>query len=206
MKSIGKTFLSGLAAIVPIVVTLYLIFWLATTAETVLGELFRYLLPDGWYRPGMGVAAGLLLIFMTGLLMHAWLVQKLYSLTERVLYRIPLIRSVYGSIRDLFNLFSETQEQALRQTVVITINEMRLVGFVTRKDLSDLPAGIGTEDDVAVYVPMSYMIGGYLVMVPRSDVQPLDMSVEDALRFTLTAGIADARGARPQTKSKPTKS
>lgn len=197
MKSIGRTFLSGLAAIVPIAITVYLIYWLAVTTETVLGEMFRALLPDGWYRPGMGLGAGLLLVFLIGILMHAWLVQKLYSWAESLLYRIPLIRSVYGSIRDLFNLFSHAQEQALNQTVVISYGDMRLIGFVTRRDLSDLPTEIGAADDVIVYLPLSYMIGGYLIVVPESAVQPVDMPVEDALRFVLTAGIPGIRGGRP---------
>jgi uncharacterized membrane protein len=192
MKSVGTTFLSGLAAIVPIVVTLYLIYWLAVTAETVLGDVFRTLLPDGWYRPGMGLVTGLLLVFLAGLFMQAWLVQRLYGWAEQLLYRIPLIRSVYGSIRDLFNLFSHAREEALNQTVVITFGDTRLIGFVTRRDLSDMPDEVGTADDVVVYLPLSYMIGGYLVVVPGSAVQPVDIPVEDALRFVLTAGVTGA--------------
>lgn len=133
MKRIGKTFLTGLAAIVPIVVTLYLIYWLAVTAETAFGDLFRHLLPDGWYWSGMGLGAGLLPVFLTGLLMHAWLAQRLYGWAEGMLYRIPLIRSVYGSMRDLFNLFSQAQEQALHQTVVLSWGGMRLIDFITSK-------------------------------------------------------------------------
>ncbi len=188
MKSIGATFVAGLTAIVPVVVTLYLIYWFAVTAESLLGTLFRYLLPDTWYRPGMGVAAGLLLIFLTGLLMHAWLVQWLYDWAERFFYRIPLIRSVYGSMRDLFKMFSESHEQALHQTVVVTFGDLRLIGFVTRWNLDDLPPEIG-QADVAVYLPMSYMIGGYMILVPRALIEPVDMSVEDAMRFSITAGI-----------------
>jgi uncharacterized membrane protein len=205
MKRIGTTFLTGLTAIVPVVVTLYLIYWLAATAETALGDLFRHLLPDGWYWPGMGLGAGLLLVFLIGLLMHAWLVQRLYGWAEGLLYRIPLIRSVYGSMRDLFNLFSQAREQALHQTVVLSWGEMRLIGFITRQDLSDLPAGIGAADDVIVLLPMSYNIGGYIVVVPRSAVQPIDMSVEDALRFTLTAGITGIQGKQPPARPEPEK-
>ena len=69
-------------------------------------------------------------------------------------------------------------------------------GFVTRQNLSDLPPEIGAEVDVAIYLPMSYMIGGYLVLVPSTAIQPIDMSVEDALRFTLTAGITGARSGQ----------
>lgn len=193
MRSIGKTFLTGLAAVVPVVVTLYLIFWMAATAESVLGDLFRTLLPDGWYWPGMGLGAGLALIFLVGMLMHAWLVQKAYGWLERFFYHIPLVRSVYGSIRDVFNLFSKAHEQTLHQTVVVSLGEMRLIGFVTRSDLDELPPELGGPGHVAVYLPMSYMIGGYLVVVPPSAIQPIDMSVEEALRFTLTAGITGIR-------------
>ncbi len=100
--------------------TLYLLYWLGTTAESVLGDPLRHALPQGWYRPGMGVTAGLLLVFLIGVLMRAWLVQSLYGWVERLLDRIPLIRSVYGSLRDLFDLFSHAREQALHQTVILT--------------------------------------------------------------------------------------
>lgn len=203
MKRIGATFITGLAAILPIALTVYLIYWLAVTAETVLGGPFRLLLPHGWYWPGLGMLAGLLLIFLTGLLMRAWMVQRLYSWAESLLYRIPLIRSVYGSLRDLFNLFSQTREQALHQAVVLTWGEMRLIGFITRDNLKDLPNGIASaNDDVIVFLPMSYNIGGYIVVAPRSAVKPIDMSAEDALRFTLTAGITGIQDKQsPKDKS-----
>ena len=203
MKWIARAFLAGLAAIVPVAATLYLIYWLAVTAETALGDTFRHLLPQGWYWPGMGLGAGLLLVFLIGLLMHAWLVQRLYGRAESLLYRIPLIRSVYGSMRDLFNLLSPAQEQGLHQTVVLSLGGIRLIGFITRQDMSDLPAGIGAADDVIVFLPMSYNIGGYIVVAPRSAVQPIDMSAEDALRFTLTAGITDIQGKQAHAKEKP---
>lgn len=205
MKRIGRTFLTGLAAIVPVVVTLYLIYWLAVTSETALGDLFRHLLPAGWYWPGMGLGAGLLLVFLTGLLMHAWLVQRLYDRAEGLLYRIPLIRSVYGSMRDLFNLLQQAREQALHQAVVLTWGEVRLIGFITRQELSDLPPGTGAADDVIVYLPMAYMIGGYMVVVPRSAVQPIEMSVEEVLRFTFTAGITGIQGKPPPARPEPEK-
>jgi len=84
--------------------------------------------------------------------------------------------------------------------------ERRIIGFVTRRDLSNLPAGIGTADDVAVYLPMSYMIGGYLMVVHRTAVQPVDISVEDVLYFTLTADITGTRGRWVPANSEPEKS
>ena len=68
-------------------------------------------------------------------------------------------------------------------------SDMRLMGFVTRDHFSDLPGGVANEGDVAVYLPMSYQIGGYTVFMPRSQITPVDMSRERAMRFVLTAGL-----------------
>lgn len=189
MKNTGKTFLTGLATIVPVTVTLYFIYWLTISAENSLGKLFRYLLPDGWYVPGIGLLTGLILVFFVGVLMHAYIVKKLYAMGERLMYRIPLIRSVYGSISDLFNLFSRDQEDTLNQAVIFKQGEIQMIGFITRQNVDDLIPESNTNDNVAVYLPMSYMIGGYMVIVPRSSLQPLNMPVEDVMRIAITAGI-----------------
>lgn len=189
MKNTGKTFLTGLATIVPVTVTLYFIYWLTISAENSLGKLFRYLLPDGWYVPGIGLLTGLILVFFVGVLMHAYIVKKLYAMGERLMYRIPLIRSVYGSISDLFNLFSRDQEDTLNQAVIFKQGEIQMIGFITRQNVDDLLPESNTNDNVVVYLPMSYMIGGYMVIVPRSSLQPLNMPVEDVMRIAITAGI-----------------
>jgi len=70
-------------------------------------------------------------------------------------------------------------------------SDVRLVGFLTREDASGLPDGLASADDVVgVYLPMSYQIGGFTVFVPKAAVHPLAMSVEDAMRFTLTAAMS----------------
>ncbi|MCJ7594556.1 MAG: DUF502 domain-containing protein, partial [Desulfobacterales bacterium] len=98
MKGISKTFIAGLVTIAPIVVTFYFLYWLFGSAEALLGKLIRLLIPDHFYRPGMGLAAGVAIIFLIGLLMHAWIVQSLFGWGERLLYKVPIIKTVYGSI------------------------------------------------------------------------------------------------------------
>ena len=70
---------------------------------------------------------------------------------------------------------------------------IRLIGFVTREDLSGLPKALGEDDRVAVYLPLSYQIGGYMLFMPRSALIPIDMSLEDAMRFSITAGMSTKR-------------
>ena len=194
MRFISRNILTGLVAILPIVLTLYLLYWLAISAETVLGSVIRMVLPEKLYWPGMGVFAGLAVVFVVGLLMHAYVVQRLFSKGEQLLYRMPIIKSVYRAIRDFFNYFSPAARKEFEQVVSVTIGDtgMQVIGFVTQALPENLPEGFNEKDNVLVYLPLSYMIGGYAVLMPRSAVRPVDMSMEEAMRFTLTAGVTGA--------------
>lgn len=198
MGFISRKILTGLITLLPVVLTLYLSYWLVVSTESLLGMLLRTVLPPGLYRPGMGVVAGLVVAFVAGLLMHALVVRRLFALGEQIFSRLPLIKSVYFAIRDLLDYFSPNRKQEFGQVVSVSFGEtgMELIGFVTQTDPARMPAGLGQPDSVLVYLPMSYMIGGYAIMVPRTAVRPLDMGMEEAMRFVLTAGVTGERSAR----------
>lgn len=195
---ISRHILTGLVTILPVVLTLYLLYWFAVSAETVLGDLIRLVLPEDLYKPGMGLIAGLLVVFVIGLLMHAWVFRRLFSKAEQLLFHMPGIKSVYRAIRDFFDYFSPDKKKEFEQVVAVTIGEtgMQVIGFVTQAIPENLPEGFREKDSILVYLPLSYMIGGYAVLMPRSAVKPLDMNMEEAMRFTLTAGVTGAKGLR----------
>jgi len=197
LKSISKTLLTGFVTILPVVLTLYLFYWLAVSAESVLGRLIQLMLPDHLYWPGMGVVAGLAVIFAVGLLMHAYVVQRLFAKGEQVLYHLPLIKTIYRSIRDFLEYFSPTREKEFEQVVAVSFGDsgMQVIGFVTQALPENMPEDFREKDSILVYLPLSYMIGGYAVLVPRNAVRSLDMNMEEAMRFTLTAGVTGS-GAR----------
>src|SRR6267142_5380559 len=91
MKSIGRIFLTGILTILPTLATLYLVVWLFAAVERFLGKQLLLLLPDEYYRGGMGLLAALALIFLIGLLMRAWLFRQLVKAGENLLLKIPLI-------------------------------------------------------------------------------------------------------------------
>jgi uncharacterized membrane protein len=188
IKSISKTLLTGFITLLPIVLTIYLLYWLAVSSENVMGGVLRWILPDATYFPGLGMAAGLLVVFLVGLLMKAILVRQVFALGEQILYRLPLIKTVYRAMRDLFDFFTPKKE-GLGQVVAVTYNGMEMVGFITQSDPQRLPESFREQDKVLVYLPMSYMIGGFTLFIPREHVRPLNMSMEEAMRFALTAGI-----------------
>lgn len=192
LKKINKTFLAGLITVLPVMATIYLSIWVMAGAENFLGLFLRFFLPHSWYVPGMGVAIGLVLIFFVGLMMKTLVVRALVQKFESLIYRVPLVKSVYGSIREFLAFLSEGKSKGPRQVVAVSIGEtgLKVIGLVTKTDLSFLGQELARER-IAVYIPMSYQIGGYTMLVPRSAVQPLDVPFDKTMRFVMTAGIVE---------------
>jgi uncharacterized membrane protein len=192
-KRISGVFLQGLAITLPITLTAAALYWLANMAEDFLGGLVRHLFPQWPYWPGLGVVIAVILVFGAGVMMNVWFARRMLAWLEALLNRIPLVKSIYGGLRDLAGLLSKDSKSGFKKVVAVRIGEQaRLIGFVTLEDfagLSQASSGQG-ETTVGVYLPMSYQIGGYTVYLPKSQIEPLDMSVEDAMRFTLTAGVS----------------
>lgn len=197
-RRIARTFITGLAAVLPVLVTFALIMWMIGAAETMLGGLLRVLIPGESYRPGMGLIFTVVVIFVTGLLMQAIFFREVIKWLEEQLERIPLIKTVYGAVRDLTRFFSKNEKSQFGQVVMVQLPNLpfRLVGFITVDNL----AAVGMAEDadtVAVYLPMSYQIGGYTILLPRSCLVPVDMSFEEAMRFLITAGLSHSGNAPP---------
>lgn len=188
MRILSQIFLRGLATIVPVALTLYLVYWLAVSSESLLGGLLKLVLPTGTYWPGMGVLAGIGLTFAAGLLVHAWVIRRLWRWTEKLLESIPLVKTVYTGLRDIFSFASgDAKQQGLNKVVRVCLpNNMKMIGFVT----SEAPTWRTAEEShVAVYIPLSYQIGGHTLLISPDKLEPLDMKVEDAMRLVLTAGM-----------------
>jgi len=130
--------------------------------------------------------------------MKAVLIRQLFAFSEEILYHLPIIKTVYRAIRDLFEFFSPKQENFGR-VVIVNFNNMEIIGFITQEDPQRLPESLRNQDSVLVYIPMSYMIGGFTLLIPRAEVRPCQMNMEEAMRFALTAGIT---GKSDDTKSR----
>jgi uncharacterized membrane protein len=191
-RFITRQILTGLITILPVMLTLYLIYWFVVSTEKALGGVIKFILPDVLYWPGMGFVAALVLVFVIGMLMQLYVVKALFNKIEDLLYHMPLIKSVYGAIRDFFQYFSPSRQTEFQQVVAVDMgNDMELIGFITLDSSASLPlAEDEQQEKVLVYLPMSYNIGGYPIMMPKSRLRPIDMSMEQAMRFVLTAGVA----------------
>jgi uncharacterized membrane protein len=185
---IVRLFFKGLVTIIPIALTLLIVFWLAGLAEGGIGSMIQAVLPENWYVRGMGLFGGIVIVTIIGLLSQLLLFRKLIDFGEAILDRMPVVKSVYRATKDFVEYFSGADDK-FNQVVLVRHPGLgiSLLGFVTREDLSTLP--FGKEDEVAVYLPLSYQIAGYTIFVPKEWCEPVDMPFEDAVRLILTAAM-----------------
>jgi uncharacterized membrane protein len=192
MNTLGKLFLKGLAVVIPAVLTLAILWWMAKGAEQILGGMMLRVLPEGWYIPGMGVVSGVAITILIGLLTHVILFQKLFAFGDEILNRLPLVKTIYSAIKDFIGYFSPDSSKAMSKVVLVKIpgQEFEQLGFVTREDFSRLPLELTVDEPIAVYLPMSYQIGGYTLFLPRSSLTTVDMSFEEGMKLVLTGAVS----------------
>ncbi|MDX2428744.1 MAG: DUF502 domain-containing protein [Xanthomonadales bacterium] len=195
MNVLGKLFLKGLAVVIPVALTLAILWWIAAGAEKLMGAVLKFTLPDGWYVPGMGLVSGLVLIALIGLLSHVLIFQKLFNLGDAIFHRLPLVKTIYTAIKDFIGYLNPDKDSGMNKVVMVQLpgQTFQLIGFVTREQFEDLPFSPTAEDPVAVYMPMSYQIGGYTLFLPRSCLTPLDIPFEQAMRLVLTGSVTKRR-------------
>jgi uncharacterized membrane protein len=189
VKQLGSILLKGLVTILPIGLTVYFVYWLGITTEGLLSKPIKFALGEANYYPGMGLVTGFLLLFLVGLAVNAFLVRRLLSMGEELLLRVPVVKTVYSAIRDMTRLVNTDKKKGdLDRVVTLDFGFGKLIGFVTQEHAKTLGIG-GGEDLVAVYLPMSYQIGGYTIYISRSRVTETDLTVEQAMRIVLTGGV-----------------
>ena len=198
MNVLGKLFLKGLAVVIPVTLTLAILWWMARGAEEILGGVLIKFLPEGWYIPGMGLVSALAITILVGLLTHVILFQKLFALGEAILRRLPLVKTIYSALKDFIAYLSPDSKMALSKVVLVKIPgaEFEQLGFVTREDFSRLPIKVTVEEPIAVYLPMSFQIGGYTLFLPRSCLTPIEMSFEDGMKLVITWAVSREKPAK----------
>ena len=201
MKRLSQYFLRGLLTVLPIGITLYVLYALVVWSEQVALKLLRPLIGD-FYVPGLGLLLTAALVLLAGFLVSTAATARLLQWIELPFTNLPVVKSIYNSLKSFADYFAPHTKDAPSQQVVVLRppgSEWEAVGLVTRQSAHDLPAGFLRGDRVAVYLPMGYMIGGYTLFVPRSWITPIDLSVEEAMRSSLIAWMASSGRIMPDT-------
>ena len=131
MRHLTSTLLRGLGVILPVVLTAWIIIWLAVNTEALLKPVFELLLPQSYYLPGLGLIFGLLIIYATGIVVQLFIVKRLWEALERIFERIPLVKTLYTAISDFLEFFSRPKSEGSTVVSVDMGNDALLIGFVT---------------------------------------------------------------------------
>ena len=201
MKQLQKIFLQGLMTFLPMAVTIYIVYAGVLIVDNLLGNTLRTILPV--YVPGLGFLLTIVIIFMLGLLLNNLITGGIFQKFEQKLTEVPLIKVVYSPLRDLMNLFSKGGKESMKSVVLVDIGDggLRAMGVVTRENFKDLPAiEAQAEDRISVYIPMSYGLGGFTILVPRSKITPVDMPIEKAMSLAITGWVKADKHDTPESK------
>jgi uncharacterized membrane protein len=191
LKTLRQIFLKGLFTFLPIAVTIYIIYAGIVIMESMLGTTIQRLFPS-LYVPGIGLLLTVVFIFLLGLLLNNILTASFFGNIERQLMKVPFIKAIYSPLKDVMNLFSPNGSKDLKSVVLVDIgsNDIKALGLVTRDDFSDLKVnGQLLNDRVAVFIPLSYGLGGYTLLVPRSKITEIDMPAEKAMSLAITGWV-----------------
>jgi len=188
--------MSGLVTVLPLALTVYVIWWVVHTLEEWLRRALIAvdLVSPEHYWPGLGLITGFALLLAVGSLVNAYAGKIFLRYWDDLISRIPFVKTLYGGFRDVLSLLpsGSGEKRDLQRVVLARFGEVHAIGFVTREDVPAVLNSHGGRNWVTVYFPMSYAFGGYTIYLPRDHLQPLDISVEDAMRLAITAGLTAA--------------
>lgn len=200
MKRLSRWFINGLVAFLPITITLYVTWWIASLAENTFGAPLQRWLgvradDTGYYFYGLGLCFMILFLVCVGLFLEFYLGRLLMSWSETLLSKIPGVKQLYASIKEIIDFFNpEKKLNKNNYMVIVTLFEdVKLLGYVTRDTMDGFRGGqLGGKDDVVVILPFCYQMGGNTIIVPRRMVRPVDLSFEDGMKIALSGFVLGA--------------
>jgi len=197
--SLKRYLITGLLIWVPLVITFWVLDLLVSTMDQTLLLLPSEFRTENWlgfHVPGMGVVMTLVIVFVTGVFATNLLGARLVHLWHKILNRIPVVNSIYTSVKQVSDTLFKPGGQAFRKAVLVQwpAPGMWTIAFVTGTPGGDVANHL-QGDYLSIYVPTTpNPTGGYFVMVPRANVIELDMSVDEALKYIISMGVAAPGG------------
>jgi uncharacterized membrane protein len=193
--------LAGLLLWTPIAITIWVITWVFDALDNVLPVALRSEVLFGVHVPGFGVLVVVLFILITGFLAANLIGQKLVEVWEGVMRRIPLVRSIYSSVKQVSDTILSPNGQAFRQAVLVQYprHGSWTIGFLTGTPSAEVAAHL-PADCVSIYVPTTpNPTSGFFLMMPRAEVIELSIGVDAALKYVVSMGtVPPLPTARPK--------
>jgi len=195
MKTALRFFFQGLLILLPFVLTIYLVFLIFTalneTLFSAVGSFISYFIPtlqSDVTETLLGILLTVIIITLTGIAGSLYLTRFMMDSIGSLMERIPLVKLLYNSLKDLFQALLGDQKSFNKPVLVYLNTEktIKVMGFMTCEDLDEF----GLSDDVSVYLPDSYNFSGNLIIVPRDQVVPMDVSAGKVTTFIVSGGVS----------------
>jgi len=180
MKKFINYFLQGLLYLIPISVTIYVVYWTFIKIDSILPFNF----------PGLGLIVIISLITLIGYLGSVIIASPINAFFQRILNRAPLLKTIYTSVKDMMNTFVG-KKKGFSKPVLVKVYEnstIERIGFVTNEDVESLNIKKGK---VLIYMPHSYAISGQLFVVDKKDVTPIDKSSGEIMKLIISGGVTE---------------
>lgn len=188
MKKILFYFVQGLIITVPVAITAIVLYKVISFVGSVFSIFGTIVSPV--VDPFIVIGIALVLIFLMGLLGSTIILRPLFSMFDHGLERMPVVKTIYSSIKDFLSAFVGSKKR-FNKPVLVTINKennIQQLGFITQEDLSELNIAQGT---MAVYVPLSYSFSGNLLIVPVDHITHVNASSPEVMKFIVSGGVTD---------------
>jgi len=181
--------IKGTLVAVPVAGAVFLIVWVVASLDSALNITNHFLEDEQGrplYIPGIGILTVLLALILVGFVFTTFVTEPIRAWLRRTIDKIPLFNTLYSSIKDFTEAFVGDAKK-FNEPVLVKINDsgLRRIGFLTQRDLQK----IGLPDDVIVYFPYAYSVGGQIAVVEAANVGPLDMSSTDAMKLVVSGGV-----------------
>jgi len=178
VKKLTAYFFRGLLFLIPIVVTIYILYFVFSKVD----QIFRFNIP------GLGFLLTLVLVTTIGFLVSTFIARGAANVIDNLFRRMPIIKMIYSSIKDLVNAFVGDQKRFDRPVMVEVLpgSGVQIMGFVTRDSLEN----VGLAESIAVYIPQSYNFAGNVIVVPKEQVTPLEIESGKVMAFIVSGGVS----------------
>lgn len=198
MKSILKSFVNGILTIVPIILVIYVTYKTFMFLDGLLGGFLKQYFKES-YVPGIGLLATLILITILGFLSTKFITGTIFRLIDRILEKIPFVKTVYSVIKDTVHSFLG-EKKSFSKVALVTIpgTNMKSLGFVTAEDLDAFYEPL--SEYIAIYIPQTFQVAGFTFLINKEEVEFIDVKPEDAMKFILSGGMTSKKSKLMETE------
>ena len=187
MKRLASLFLTGLATLLPIVLSIYIVFWVFTIIDNILAPfLAKYF---GIVVPGLGFLLTIIIVLLVGLISTNLLGKKFVVWGEIIIYRTPLLGKIYSTVRKITNSIFSSGKGSFRTVVLVEFPRKGIysLGFITNENVPFLD-----EDNYSIFIPTTpNPTSGWFIIMPKESVKILDMSVDVGIEMVISAGMVN---------------